>query len=220
MDSEAREKVESLCLEALSKEGPERAAFLDDACGCDAELRREVESLLGGGPEADELLETPSSTASGPPLTSGTRLGPYEIQSFTGAGGMGQVYKVRNLISDRVEAMKILLPNLEGDPDLADRFVREIKVQANVPVPKSAEVGLRGKIGRDSREGCLHCMRQPLKSFPIANLPRPKRYESEIPEKGRDISLIKRFDRPVVRAIRHQRNPVILQYVRKVNDAK
>src|SRR5215218_1998767 len=45
---------------------------------------------------------------------------------------MGKVYKVRNIISDRVEAMKVLLPNLATDADLADRFMREIKVQASL----------------------------------------------------------------------------------------
>ena len=45
---------------------------------------------------------------------------------------MGKVYKVRNIISERIEAMKVLLPNLATDPDLADRFMREIKVQASL----------------------------------------------------------------------------------------
>jgi serine/threonine-protein kinase len=62
----------------------------------------------------------------------GSRVGDYEVIEVLGAGGMGCVYKVRNVISDRVEAMKVLLPNLEGDPELADRFMREIKVQASL----------------------------------------------------------------------------------------
>ena len=55
----------------------------------------------------------------------GTRLGDYEVVAALGAGGMGQVYKVRNVISDRMEAMKVLLPNLEDAPELADRFLRD-----------------------------------------------------------------------------------------------
>jgi len=55
-----------------------------------------------------------------------------------GAGGMGKVYKVRNVISDRVEAMKVLLPDLEHDPELADRSAREIKVQAGLQHPNIA----------------------------------------------------------------------------------
>ena len=68
----------------------------------------------------------------------GSRVGDYEVLEVLGAGGMGRVYKVRNVISDRVEAMKVVLPNLEGDADLADRFMREIKVQASLDHPNIA----------------------------------------------------------------------------------
>ncbi|MCU1276442.1 MAG: serine/threonine protein kinase, partial [Bryobacterales bacterium] len=71
-------------------------------------------------------------------LEIGSRIGDYEIVSALGAGGMGKVFKVRNVISDRVEAMKVLLPDLEHEPDLADRFVREIKVQASLQHPNIA----------------------------------------------------------------------------------
>ncbi len=68
----------------------------------------------------------------------GERVGDYEILGVLGAGGMGQVYKVRNVLSERVEAMKVLLPNLEHDPALADRFLREIKVLAALDHPNIA----------------------------------------------------------------------------------
>ncbi len=68
----------------------------------------------------------------------GDRVGDYEIIGVLGSGGMGQVYKVRNVISERVEAMKVLLPNLEHDPALADRFLREIKVLATLDHPNIA----------------------------------------------------------------------------------
>jgi serine/threonine-protein kinase len=70
--------------------------------------------------------------------TVGQKLGDYEILGILGAGGMGKVYKVRNTISDRVEAMKILLPDLAGQKDLADRFLREIKVLASLNHPNIA----------------------------------------------------------------------------------
>ena len=68
----------------------------------------------------------------------GRRIGDYEILGVLGSGGMGQVFKVRNVISDRVEAMKILLPDLAGRQDLADRFLREIKVLAALNHPNIA----------------------------------------------------------------------------------
>ena len=70
--------------------------------------------------------------------TTGQKLGDYEILGILGAGGMGKVYKVRNTISDRVEAMKILLPDLAGQKDLADRFLREIKLLASLSHPNIA----------------------------------------------------------------------------------
>ena len=79
----------------------------------------------------------------------GQRLGDYEILGVLGAGGMGKVYKVRNTISDRVEAMKILLPDLAGQKELADRFLREIKVLASLSHPHIA--GLRTALTLDNQ---------------------------------------------------------------------
>ena len=77
----------------------------------------------------------------------GDRIGDYEIVGILGVGGMGQVYKVRNVLSDRIEAMKVLLPNLEGDPGLADRFLNEIKVQATLEHPNIAKLHTAMRIG-------------------------------------------------------------------------
>ena len=71
-------------------------------------------------------------------LEVGSTVGDYQIAGILGAGGMGKVYKVRNVISDRIEAMKVLLPDLVTEPDLADRFLREIKVQASLEHPNIA----------------------------------------------------------------------------------
>ncbi len=68
----------------------------------------------------------------------GDTVGDYQIIGVLGAGGMGRVYQVKNLISDRVDAMKVLLPDLANEPDLADRFMREIKVLASLNHPNIA----------------------------------------------------------------------------------
>ena len=68
------------------------------------------------------------------------RIGDYEILGELGAGGMGRVYKVRNTISDRIEAMKILLPDLAGREELAARFLREIKLLASLNHPNIAQL--------------------------------------------------------------------------------
>jgi serine/threonine-protein kinase len=68
----------------------------------------------------------------------GDNVGDYQVVGLLGAGGMGTVYKVRNALTDRVEAMKVLLPNLESSPDLAERFSREIKMHASLSHPNIA----------------------------------------------------------------------------------
>jgi serine/threonine-protein kinase len=70
----------------------------------------------------------------------GDAIGDYQVIAVLGAGGMGKVYKVRNVISDRVEAMKVLLPDLVNEPELANRFLREIKVQASLDHPNIAKL--------------------------------------------------------------------------------
>jgi eukaryotic-like serine/threonine-protein kinase len=71
-------------------------------------------------------------------FTPGQHIGDYEILSILGAGGMGKVYRVRNVISDRIEAMKILLPDLNSNQSLADRFLREIRLLATLNHPNIA----------------------------------------------------------------------------------
>jgi serine/threonine-protein kinase len=66
------------------------------------------------------------------------QIGDYEIIRELGHGGMGQVFLVRNLISDRIEAMKILLPDLANQGDLGARFIREIKLLASLDHPNIA----------------------------------------------------------------------------------
>jgi len=71
-------------------------------------------------------------------FTVGQSVGDYEVLSILGLGGMGKVYKVRNVISDRAEAMKVLLPDLNSHQSLADRFLREIRLLASLNHPNIA----------------------------------------------------------------------------------
>jgi serine/threonine-protein kinase len=60
-------------------------------------------------------------------LTEGTRLGPYEILSLVGAGGMGEVYKARDTRLNRTVAVKVLPPATATDPQFRERFLREAR---------------------------------------------------------------------------------------------
>ncbi len=68
-------------------------------------------------------------------LEVGKTVGDYEIIALLGHGGMGKVFKVRNVISDHVDAMKSLLSYGDGESEAAERFIREIKVLAKLEHP-------------------------------------------------------------------------------------
>ena len=69
------------------------------------------------------------------PLEAGTQLGPYEILSPLGAGGMGEVYKARDTRLDRTVAIKVLPEHVASDPDLKQRFEREARTVAALNHP-------------------------------------------------------------------------------------
>ena len=68
-------------------------------------------------------------------LSAGMRLGPYEILSTAGAGGMGEVYRARDTRLDRIVALKVLSQDLSGRPDLLQRFEREARAVSTLNHP-------------------------------------------------------------------------------------
>ena len=60
-------------------------------------------------------------------LSAGTRLGPYEILTPIGAGGMGEVYKAKDTRLDRIVAVKILPASMAGSAEVRQRFEREAR---------------------------------------------------------------------------------------------
>jgi eukaryotic-like serine/threonine-protein kinase len=68
-------------------------------------------------------------------LTSGTKLGPYEIQSPLGAGGMGEVYRARDTRLDRSVAVKVLAGHLPASPELKQRMEREARAISSLNHP-------------------------------------------------------------------------------------
>src|ERR1700749_648711 len=68
----------------------------------------------------------------------GQKVGDYEVVRTLGAGGLGQVYEVRHAISQRSEAMKILLPGQIATAELGERFRREIQLLGGLNHPHIA----------------------------------------------------------------------------------
>lgn len=73
-------------------------------------------------------------------ITVGDTVGEYEVLERLGSGGVGRVYKVRHQITGRMEAMKVLLPDHEENPEQTERFLREVKLQARLTHPNIAGV--------------------------------------------------------------------------------
>ena len=73
-------------------------------------------------------------------LEPGHVVGEYEIVGRLGRGCMGEVYKARRRIANRMDAIKVLLPDVRASDDSADRFQREIRVHAGLRHPNIAEL--------------------------------------------------------------------------------
>ena len=142
MNPERWQRIQNLYHDAAERKAGERSAFLDEACGGDQALRKEVESLLAQEREAENFIETPAPAVAARWLTieetallGGQTFGPYHILSLIGQGGMGAVYKATDSRLNRVVAIKILLQDLSGRSDLRERFRREAQAIANLNHP-------------------------------------------------------------------------------------
>ncbi len=84
-----------------------------------------------GGPQA------PAPAAS---VNLGTQIGDYEVLRTLGSGGMGSVYQVRHSITQRIEAVKVLRPEVSGMAEVIERFFREIRLMASFDHPNIAKI--------------------------------------------------------------------------------
>jgi serine/threonine protein kinase len=135
--------VEQLYHDALARDEGERATFLRHATDGDEALRREVESLLAYASDAHAFMDAPAievvaalieSEQMDEPLM-GRRLGPYEIRSRLGAGGMGEVYRAHDTKLGRDVALKVLPRELADNPERRTWLLREARAAASLNHP-------------------------------------------------------------------------------------
>ena len=136
MNPERWQRIKQICQSALEHGAGERGAFLECACDGDAQLRREVESLLANESQSrsfhrrvrSRMLLRSSSPPSRSTITSGCTLGPYQILSLLGRGGMGEVYRAHDARLGRDVAVKVLPAVYASDGDRWSRFEQEARV--------------------------------------------------------------------------------------------
>ena len=143
-------KEETLFAEALGKSGQARAAFLDEHCKDDVELRNRLEALLRANDNPDPFLEASAPVATiDEPVTDrpGTVIGPYKLLQQIGEGGMGTVFMAEQTQPvERKVALKIINPGMDSRQVIA-RFEAERQALAMMDHPNIAKVLDAGTIG-------------------------------------------------------------------------
>jgi eukaryotic-like serine/threonine-protein kinase len=156
MNAERWRQVEELLEAALEREPAERGSLLDRACAGDAELRREVESLLIHSAPSEDFIEAPAyvfaaDLIAGPPheQLENQQLGPYKILRELGRGGMGSVFLAERSDGEFQQqvALKLVRRGF-ADPDLTRRFRRERQILASLNHPNVARL-LDGGVSAD-----------------------------------------------------------------------
>ena len=146
MAEDRRQRLKQLFAEAVALPAGERTRFVAAASGADAALGQELESLLASYERADGFLERPPEIsplhaygipldARAPTLPTGRRLGPYQILEPLGSGGMGEVYRARDVRLDRIVALKVLHRTAAGDAGLRGRFEHEARAISKLAHP-------------------------------------------------------------------------------------
>ena len=130
-------RVEEICDAALHLAESERDSYLNDACGADQVLRREVEALLVHEQTADKFLSVPLGALAGvvidPPRDLlGKTIAGYDIVAKLGEGGMGEVYRAHDRRLGRDVALKVLPAAVANDHKRLKRFEREARLLASV----------------------------------------------------------------------------------------
>jgi serine/threonine protein kinase len=146
MSASRFERIREVFLRVQDAEGAERAATLDALCAGDADLRREVESLMGAAPGgADRFLEPPTGpmervTPGAGPMEMPKAIGPYKLLQVIGEGGFGVVYMAEQEkpVRRRV-ALKVIRLGMDTKHVLA-RFEAERQALAMMDHPNIARV--------------------------------------------------------------------------------
>ncbi|HET8674453.1 MAG TPA: protein kinase, partial [Blastocatellia bacterium] len=142
MRRERWQQIDRLLEAALERDPAEREAFLDQACGSDEALRKEVESLIGYDEQAQSFIERPAVEMAAQMiagdqarLAAGRKIAHYEIISMLGADGMGEVYLAHDTRLGRKVALKLLPDHFTKEADRLRRFEQEARAASALNHP-------------------------------------------------------------------------------------
>ena len=166
MDQVRWSRVKQVLGDALELPDPKRAAFLDQACGSDEELRQEVEALLEVSADVDDFIEKPALAQSDDWLSGliGSRIGPYRVVELLGEGGMGAVYRAVRDDGDFQQQIAIKLVKRGMDTNaILRRFRAERRILARLDHPNICKL-LDGGVTED---GLPYFVMEYLQGAPI-----------------------------------------------------